>query len=303
MWQHYEDIIVESFSGYARYLLHDIAHPSWHSFFYGLIAVSALVYALELIFPWRKDQPRIRRDFWIDAFYVFFNVFLFSLIGYNALSNVAVDAFSSFRGALGLSSLVALSVERWPVAGQLAAMFVIRDFIQYWIHRLLHRVSWLWQFHKVHHSVIQMGFAAQLRFHPMETIVYRTLEYIPLAMIGFGIEQFFVVNMLALTIGTFNHANLRLPIGPLRYIVNSPQMHLWHHAKDIPDKYGVNYGLSLSVWDWVFGTVHWPRDDKDLPLGFARVESYPTSFAGHLVEPFRGRRERALARAWRRRLG
>lgn len=303
MWQHYKEIIVDSFSGYGRYLLHDITHPSWHSFFYGLIAISAFVYALELLFPWRREQPRIRRDFWIDAFYMFFNVFLFSLIGYNALSNVAVEAFSSFWGALGFKDLVVVSVERWPVAAQLLVMFVLRDFIQYWIHRLLHRVGWLWQFHKVHHSVLQMGFAAQLRFHPMETIVYRTLEYVPLAMIGFGIEQFFVVNMLALTIGTFNHANLRLPIGPLRYLLNSPQMHLWHHAKDIPDKYGVNYGLSLSLWDWIFGTVHWPRDEKGIPLGFARVESYPTSFASHLVEPFRGRRERALARAWRSRPG
>ena len=107
---------------------------------------------------------------------------------------------------------------------------------------------------------------------------------------------FFIVNMLALTIGTFNHANLRLPIGPLRYLLNSPQMHLWHHAKVIPDKYGVNYGLSLSLWDWIFGTVYWPRDEKGIELGFARVESYPTSFRRHLIEPFR-RRPKVLARS------
>lgn len=104
--------------------------PSWHSLFYGLIAVSLFVYALELVFPWRKGQPRIRRDFWIDGFYMFFNVFLFSLIGYNALSNVTAEAFTNLWTSVGLKDLVVVSVKQWPIALQLAVMFVLRDFIE-----------------------------------------------------------------------------------------------------------------------------------------------------------------------------
>ena len=281
----YWNTFVESFVGYARYLGDEIVHPTWRSYFYGLILVSLLVYAWELIFPWRKDQPRIRRDFWLDGFYMFFNFFLFSLIGYNAVSDVAVEMFDDAKGALGIESLVVFDVRAWPVWAQLLTLFIARDFIHYWTHRLLHRVPRLWEFHKVHHSVRQMGFAAHLRFHPMETVVYRTLEYIPLAMIGFGIQQFYLVHMVALTIGHFNHANIRLHLGPLRYLFNSPQMHIWHHMKKFPRGCGINFGLSLSVWDWLLGTAYWPKSGRDIELGFADVEEFPDHFGEQMIEP------------------
>ncbi len=287
MWERYAGIFLESFGGYGRYLRHEITEPSWHSYFYGLILVSLAVYSLELAFPWRKNQPRIRKDFWLDAFYMFFNFFLFSLIGYNSVSNVAVEAFADLRQSLGIESLLVFDVAALPVVAQLGIMFVSRDFVQYWVHRLLHRIPRLWAFHKVHHSVTQMGFAAHLRYHWMETIVYRVIEYIPLAMIGFGIQEFFVVHMIALTIGHINHANFHPPIGPLRYIFNSPQMHIWHHAKELAARYGANYGLSLSVWDWIFGTVHWPHSGRDIPLGFPHVDEYPDHFLLQMVAPFR----------------
>lgn len=57
--------------------------------------------------------------------------------------------------------------------------------VQWNTHRLLHKVPFLWEVHKVHHSVREMGYAAHLRYHFGETIVYRTIEYIPLAIISF----------------------------------------------------------------------------------------------------------------------
>ena len=56
----------------------------------------------------------------------------------------------------------------------------------------------------------------------MENIVYRTLEYIQLAMIGFGIEDFFIVHIFTVAVGHFNHSNFTLPLGPLKYIFNNP---------------------------------------------------------------------------------
>ncbi|MGB5810261.1 MAG: sterol desaturase family protein [Polyangiales bacterium] len=290
MWEHYATLFTRSFGDYARYLWNDITHPSLHSYFYGLIVLSLIVYALELLFPWRKDQPRIRKDFWLDGFYMFFNLFLFWLIGYNALSNVVVDWLAGARHAIGLGDVPWIDVSLLPLAAQLVLMFILRDFIQYWTHRLLHRVPRLWAFHKVHHSVEQMGFAAHLRYHWMETVVYRTVQYVPLAMIGFGIQEFFLIDMIALSIGHLNHANFRVPIGPLRYVVNSAQMHIWHHAKHMPAKYGANYGLSLSVWDWIFGTVYWPGSGRDISLGFAHVDEYPDRFGTQMAFPFRRQR-------------
>ena len=71
---------INGFGGYASYLWHEITHPSWHNYFYWLLMVSAFFFGLEIIKPWRKNQPILRKDFWLDFFYMFFNFFLFSLL-------------------------------------------------------------------------------------------------------------------------------------------------------------------------------------------------------------------------------
>ncbi len=291
LMEKYFQIFKDSFVGYARYLWNELIDPSWTNYFYWLIGLSFLVFLLEIVLPWRKQQRVIRKDFWLDLFYLFFNFFLFSLVGYNALSDVVVELFNDGLASIGIENIVAVQVDQWPIWLQLLTMFVIADFIQWNIHRLLHRVSWLWEFHKVHHSVKEMGFAAQFRFHFMETLIYKSLQYLPLAMIGFGIQQFIVVHMIAVLIGHLNHANLNWDYGPLKYVFNNPKMHLWHHARKLPQgqKYGVNYGLSLSLWDYLFGTAHLPYHDPDLELGFPGDEDYPESFGHQLLEPFKSK--------------
>ena len=93
MLKHYFDIFVNGYAGYAGYLFNEITHPSWHNYFYWLLGVSLFFMALEWIAPWRPYQAKFRKDFWLDAFYMFFNFFLFSLIIYNAASDVFVNLF------------------------------------------------------------------------------------------------------------------------------------------------------------------------------------------------------------------
>ncbi|MEH6408053.1 MAG: sterol desaturase family protein [Leeuwenhoekiella sp.] len=285
----YFKIIIDSFVGYFYYLIDEITNPSWTNYFYWLLALSFLVFLIEIIIPWRKKQPIIRKGFWLDAFYILFNFFLFSLVGYNAISNVGVEIFNDFLGIFGIENIVAIHVNDLPVWSQLLIMYIIADFVQWNVHRMLHRVPWLWKFHQIHHSVKEMGFAAQFRFHFMETIVYKSIQYIPLAMIGFGIEQFFVIHMLAVFIGHLNHANVNWSYGKLGYIFNNPNMHIWHHAKELPPehKYGMNYGLSLSIWDYLFGTAYVPASGRNIEIGFNGDENFPKDFKNQLIYPFK----------------
>ena len=285
---HYGDIFINSFKGYANYFIGQIMHPAWDNYFYWLIAISLFFWSLELLFPWRDKQGAFRKDFWLDTFYMFFNFFLFSLVGFAAMSNVVSTAFNELIFNLfGWQNLVALQVAQLPVIVQLLILFVIKDFIQWNIHRLLHRVDWMWQFHKVHHSVEEMGFAAHLRFHWMENVIYRTLEYIPLSMIGFGIQDFLFVHLFTLAWGHFNHANIKVPLGWFKYIFNNPQMHIWHHAKHIPSRYGVNFGLTLSLWDYLFKTNYIPKEGRDEPLGFNNLKQFPKTFLRQILYPFK----------------
>jgi len=297
--ERYWQTFVDGYTGYARYLWSEITTPHATNYFWWLIGVSLLFFVLELVKPWKKRERIFRQDFWLDVFYMFFNFFLFSLVIYNAASNVVVQFFNDALAAVGITNLVAIEVSAWPVWAQLVTLFVLRDFIQWNVHRLLHRVPWLWEFHKVHHSVREMGFAAHLRYHWMENVVYNALQYLPLALIGFGIDDFFIVYIVSLAIGHFNHSNLNVPLGPLKYILNNPQMHIWHHARAwpstrdgaAPSAYGINFGISLSVWDYLFGTAAIPHSGRDIELGFDGVEDFPHGFAGQNLHGFSSEKE------------
>lgn len=220
---------------------------------------------------------------------MFFNFFLFSLIIYNGLSHVFVQLFDDFLALLGIENLVALHIDQWPAWTQFLFLFMLVDFIQWNVHRLLHRVPWLWEFHKVHHSVKEMGFAAHLRFHWMESIIYKSIQYIPVAMIGYSITEFFVVHMIAVLIGHLNHANINVDYGPLKYLFNNPRMHIWHHAKQLPKERatGVNFGISLSIWDYIFKTDYIPHTGEQIELGFDQDEQFPKSFWNQITYPFK----------------
>jgi len=285
--QEYIQVFLDGYYGYWNYLSSEILYPSWHNYFWWLLGISLVVWSLELVFPWRKNQAAIREDFWLDGFYMFFNFFLFSLIGYNAVSNVAVEAFNDFLALFGINNLVAFQIASWPVWSQFLLLFVLADFIQWNVHRWLHYSPWLWEFHKVHHSVEQMGFAAHLRYHWMETIVYKSVQYIPLSMIGFGLDDFFILHLVTILIGHLNHANVKITYGPLKYVLNNPVMHLWHHAKNIPaGSNGVNYGISLSLWDYLFGTAYIPNQNANEQLGFEDQETFPKTFLQQLTHPW-----------------
>lgn len=291
----YIGIFKKGYIDYANYLWQEITHPGWHNYFYWLVFVSLVFFLIELVFPWRNQQKTFRKDFWLDFFYMFFNFFLFSLIIFNAASDVVVNFFNNTLAAIGIPNLVAFEVQTWPMWSHLLLGFVVRDFVQWWIHRLLHRVPFLWEFHKVHHSTEEMGFAAHLRFHWMENVVYRTLEYIPLALIGIGLNDFFIIHIFTLIIGHWNHSNFRMNIGPLKYVFNNPRMHIWHHAYKMPaDKpYGVNFGLTLSIWDYLFKTDYIPSDGKNIKLGFSEMEYFPRSFLKQNIYGFSRKKKKS----------
>lgn len=75
----YWDTFINSFTDYAGYRYDEIRYPAWDNYFYWLIGISMVFFLLEWFFPWGKDQRKIRADFWMDGFYMFFNFFLFHL--------------------------------------------------------------------------------------------------------------------------------------------------------------------------------------------------------------------------------
>ena len=288
----YRELFITSYREYFNYLVDEITRFHWENYFYGLILVSLLVWGLEMLFPWRKNQKIFRKDFWLDTFYMFFNFFLLNLIVLIFLSNASATLFNDFLSIWGISisEFQLINLNKLHFGLGLLVFFIVTDFVQWNTHRLLHRVPFLWNFHKVHHSVKEMGFAAHLRYHWMEPVVYKSILYIPLAIIGgFEVTSVAIVHFTALTIGHLNHANLGWDYGIVKYIFNNPKMHIWHHAKELPQhrKYGINYGISLSIWDYIFGTYHIPYNGRDILLGFEGDEQFPKDFIHQEIYPLK----------------
>jgi len=256
-------------------------------YFFWLLLISAGVFALERLRPWRRQQRVLRPGLGQDVFWLLFN-------GHFTGVSVAYGATAALRWASPAlewaESLRILSAAPLWAQGLLA--FVGKDLVEWCGHNLLHRVPWLWELHKLHHSIVELDWIGNFRFHWGEIVVYRALTYFPLAVLGVDPRVLLVLAAVGTLIGHLNHSNVDLTWGPLRYVFNSPRMHVWHHDVAWPaDRpHGVNFGIALSLWDWLFGTAYWPSREEaptqqPAKLGFVGMERYPRSTIDRLLFP------------------
>ena len=284
----YSEAFINAFTGSVNWTWKSIVFdvPWYTNFFWGLTVISLIVWALEVLFPWRKSQSVFRKDFWIDAFYMYFNFFAFSIVisGFYKVIGLLLSDLGFSKTSLSIFDIS--SLPNWL---QLIVFFIVLDFVQWFTHVLLHKYNFLWRFHQVHHSVKEMGFAAHLRYHWMENILYKPLKTLGVLVLGgFEPEQAFIVHFIAISIGHLNHANIKITWGPLKYVFNNSVMHLYHHAQVLPGnrRQGVNFGISLSVWDYIFKTNYIPESSGTIPLGWEQDENFPKSFLKQLFVGF-----------------
>jgi len=177
---------------------------------------------------------------------------------------------------------------QWTIAFSFTLfLFLLDDFARYWLHRWLHKVPILWSFHKVHHSATVLNPLTVFRTHPVEAILFSIRSAL---VQGFATALFFfffgdkVTLMMVLGASIFNFAfnllgsNLRhSPVcirywNPLECILMSPAQHHIHHstAKEHIDK---NFGVALSVWDWIFGSLYLSKAKDQLRFGLSGEQS------------------------------
>lgn len=260
--------------------------PVYLQYYFWLIAASSFCFLLERLFPWRRSQRVLRRGIAQDLFWLVFNGHFLGL-ALALLTGRTVALFNAFLHARGWPVPESLALlAGLPLWAQFLVLLVVKDFIEYFIHRLLHNVPWLWELHKLHHSIRELDWIGNFRFHWGEVLVYKTLSYVPLVVLGADGRVLLAIAVLWTVMLDVNHANVPLSWGPLRYLLNSPKMHVWHHDVELHGRGGQNFGQVLSVWDWWFGTAYWPADrDGPARLGFDGMESYPTGLLGRLAYP------------------
>jgi sterol desaturase/sphingolipid hydroxylase (fatty acid hydroxylase superfamily) len=219
------------------------------------LVVSGLAISLaERLWPRDASQRLVRQGFFLDLFYLFFNAEIVGAVVASLLArSFPQQPILAWRESVGLGV-----IGLWPVWAQALVLLVVKDFLQYNIHRSMHRFGWLWRFHKTHHSSTQLDWLSNWRFHWVEIFVYQLVLYIPANMLGFSAEASYACAVISTTAGHFAHANLNVHLGPLNYLINSPELHTWHHVHPDHGPQDRNFAITFSLWDWLFGTAYWP---------------------------------------------
>jgi sterol desaturase/sphingolipid hydroxylase (fatty acid hydroxylase superfamily) len=169
-----------------------------------------------------------------------------------------------------------------PASAAIALAAAVVAVANYWGHRLAHRVPFLWRFHSVHHSIEQMDWIASGRLHPLDQAFTQAFTVFPLVLLGYGAGVFGGVALFITLLALFQHANVRLRFPGLRWVINTPEWHHWHHAID-DDARDKNFGL--PVVDKLFGTAYLPKGAR--PVGFGTRAPVPADgYLRHLAYPF-----------------
>lgn len=225
---------------------------------------------------WNKAQGDIVTDLWHG---VVSNVTLPELLKMGLLATL-VTLGPETGGGLGLWP------EQWPLLGQLALALIVGQFGEYWAHRLLHTVPFLWRFHAVHHSPERLYFLNAARFHPVDISLLFLVGLTPLFVLGAGPDLMLLMMTWISVHGLFQHCNIHLRLGPLNYIFSMAELHRWHHSLNLEEA-NRNYGNNILFWDLVFGTVYWPKDkDASATIG-NNIPGYPKAYLAQLLAPFR----------------
>ena len=179
------------------------------------------------------------------------------------------------------------------------SIFVFSDFTRYWLHRFLHTIPFLWEFHKVHHSAKVLTPITFYRVHPVENFLFG-LRYslsigfvtgIFIYLFGAMIDIYMVlgVNIFLFIFSLFG-SNLRhshVPFSYVKYIEKwllSPKQHQIHHDKKHFNK---NYGGYIAIWDRVFGSLCLSNSVNVLKFGLRKnqMDEY-LSLKDLILRPF-----------------
>jgi sterol desaturase/sphingolipid hydroxylase (fatty acid hydroxylase superfamily) len=178
---------------------------------------------------------------------------------------------------------------------------IVNDFFSFVVHYLMHKIPFLWEFHKIHHSATTLTPFTQYRIHPIELIINNVRGLVIKGVItgvflylGSGkvsIMTFLGVNVLNFLFYFFGanlrHSHVRLKyFGFLENIFISPFQHQIHHSNK-SEHYDTNLGSRLAIWDYLFGTLIKSKKVEDLTFGLGDEDKDYHSFTDNLLIPFR----------------
>ncbi|HYF53834.1 MAG TPA: sterol desaturase family protein [Salinarimonas sp.] len=245
---------------------------------------------------WSHPSTRLDLVYWI------INKTLFAtlLVGTSYIALVIDRGIGWLTQSLPLEGLVPAPLGV-AIAATTLGMVLAFDFGLWLAHYLGHRVPFLWEFHKVHHSVEVLTPLAAGRVHPVDDVLSLVFAglFSGLSMAGarilFGADALVLnafqahIVLLAFYLLGFHlrHSHVWLPYtGWLGHLLISPAHHQVHHSAE-ERHWDRNMGFIFAIWDWMFGTLWVPAKEKEsFRLGLGGEEREFSSVARLYLRPF-----------------
>jgi len=251
-------------------------------FILDLLGSSMIFILIEKMAPLHRDQPVFRPGWQTDFTHFIVNHLLVGLA--LLIVNFAIHRLFGW--------LVWDPLQKWvgglPFFAALFLVLLVADLVQYWTHRAYHEIPFLWRFHAVHHSAEYMDWMAGSRLHLFELLMTRVSILGVLYVLGFSQAVTDVYIVIVGFQAVFNHANVSVRLGPLRYVLVTPNFHHWHHSQD-QEALDKNYAAHFAFLDYLFGTAVkstklWPEHYGVLgdyvPNGFFKQLKFPFTWKG-----------------------
>jgi sterol desaturase/sphingolipid hydroxylase (fatty acid hydroxylase superfamily) len=143
-----------------------------------------------------------------------------------------------------------------PAWLEITFAIVTLDCIIYWQHQVFHYIPFLWRFHMMHHSDVDLDVTSGVRFHPVEIVISMVIKAASVLALGVSPLAVVIFEIILNATSLFNHSNVRIPTGLdqlLRWFVVTLDMHRIHHSADVRET-NSNYGFNVPWWDRLFGT-------------------------------------------------
>jgi sterol desaturase/sphingolipid hydroxylase (fatty acid hydroxylase superfamily) len=246
-------------------------------FVLNIIILGIVFIPIERIFG-KREQPIFRYEWREDAIYFLISTLMVQLVTYLALAPATAilknTEWEKLRQTIGSQ----------PVLLQFIEIMFLTDLVQYWVHRLFHRIPFLWNFHAIHHSAQAMDWLAASRMHVAEVIILRGTTVIPMYTMGFSEPALYAYLICVFFTSAFVHSNLRVTYAWFEKLLVTPRFHHWHHGIE-REAIDVNFAVHFPVLDWLFGTYHMPADGR-WPEGYGVHQALPKNYFAQLLYPF-----------------
>lgn len=257
----------------------------WQSLALWLVGLAALFFVLSYLTPCNKGQSFWRKGMLTDISYFFVMPILnrmgsafFIAVGMSVVAYGKPEETMQDYLLFGYGWLSTL-----PLWLQAAMMFIISDFLLYWLHRWFHGKQ-MWKFHAIHHSPEQVDWLSTYRFHPINSWLAFTLVDSLMLLSGFSPAALGVLATFNVLYSPMVHANLNWTFGPFKYLFASPVFHRWHHTSQAEgmDK---NFAPTFPIFDVMFGTFYMPEGRLPEQYGISGTH-IPDGFVPQTIWPF-----------------